>query len=113
MVHSWIDGKKHRYESGALGVQFRKGLGNYEDVHKMYTSEAYFAENQQLAQVFAPQTGTNNPVDGIYLWHNAITKDLQLILLELYSMRSLNTFSDLASLVVQLNFLADTLIFYR
>lgn len=113
MVHSWIGGKKQRHDSVALGVQFRKGLGIYRDIHKMYTSEANFAENQQLTEVFALQTGRNNPVDGIYLWHNAITKDLQVILLELYQMRSLNTFSDLASLVIQLNFMADTLIFYR
>lgn len=79
----------------------------------MYTSEVNFTENQQLAEVFALQTGGKNPVDGIHIWHNAIRKDLQVILLELYHMRSFNTFSDLASLVVQLNFMADTLIFYR
>ncbi|KAL1812482.1 hypothetical protein ACET3Z_022547 [Daucus carota] len=112
LVHSWIGGKKQKSDSGALGVQFRKGLGNYKDIHKMYTSEVNFSENQQLAEVFALQSGRNNPVDGIHLWHNAITKDLQVILLELYHMRSFNTFSDLASLVVQLNFMADTLIFY-
>ncbi|KAK1359771.1 Zinc ion binding protein [Heracleum sosnowskyi] len=112
VVHSWIGGKKQKYDSGGLGVQFRKGIGNYGDIHKMYTSDANIAGNQQLPEVFALQTGGNNPVDGIYLWHNAITKDLQVILLELYQMRSLNTFSDLASLVVQLNFIADTLIFY-
>ncbi|XP_074343999.1 zinc finger protein BRUTUS-like At1g74770 [Apium graveolens] len=112
VVQSWIGGKKQKYDSGALGVQFRKGLGNYRDIHKMYTSEANIAENQQFAEIFALQTGGNNPVDGIQLWHSAITKDLQVILLELYQMRSLNTFSDLASLVIQLNFMADTLIFY-
>lgn len=84
MVHSWIGGKKQICDSGAVVVQFRKGLGNYRYIHKMYTSEANFAENQLLAEDFAPQTGRNNPLDGIHLWHNAITKDLQVILLELY-----------------------------
>lgn len=114
MVNSWIDSKKQTYDRCEQGAQFCNGLGNYQDILKLYTSDGNYGENQQMTKAFSLQTtGRNNPIDGIRLWHDAIKKDLQEILVELYQIRISNRFSDLASLVVQLNFFADTLIFYR
>ncbi|KAL8118259.1 zinc finger protein BRUTUS-like At1g74770 [Apium graveolens] len=58
------------------------------------------------------ETSKHHSFDGIRLWHDAIRKDLQEVLVELYQIRISSTFSDLPALVVQLNFIADTLIFY-
>lgn len=114
MVNSWIDSKKQTYDRCEQGAQFCNGLGNYQNILKLYASDRNYGENQQMTKVFSLQTtGRNNPIDGIRLWHDAIKKDLQEILVELYQIRISNRFSDLASLVVQLNFFADTLIFYR
>ncbi|OVA09101.1 zinc finger protein [Macleaya cordata] len=53
-----------------------------------------------------------HPVDGLRLWHAAISKDLKEILEELHEIRRSRTFSTLASVGGQLKFFADVLIFY-
>lgn len=57
----------------------------------------------------------NNPVDSLHLWHGAIMKDLKEVLKSLFQVKSCNTtaLSNLDSLVVQIKFLADVILFYR
>ncbi|KAL2321921.1 hypothetical protein Fmac_026300 [Flemingia macrophylla] len=58
------------------------------------------------------ENGTNQVNNVLHLWHNAIKKDLKEILKELYLLRKSSCFQNLDSLLVQLKFLADVLIFY-
>ncbi|XP_073219425.1 zinc finger protein BRUTUS-like At1g18910 [Cicer arietinum] len=53
-----------------------------------------------------------NQVKVLHLWHNAIKKDLKEILQEAYLIRSSSCFENLDSILIQLKFLADVLIFY-
>ncbi|KAK6924931.1 Zinc finger, CHY-type [Dillenia turbinata] len=53
-----------------------------------------------------------NPFDGISLWHAIIKKELEQIVEELHQMRISKNFSSWSSVVVQLKFLADVIIFY-
>lgn len=93
MVISWINNKVPVF-GGCTSIreqaaQFRNGLGT------------------------SHETSRHHSFDGIRLWHDAIRKDLQEGLVELYQLRISSNFSDLPALVVQLNFMTDTLIFYR
>lgn len=93
MVISWIDNKVPVF-GGCTSIreqaaQFHNGLVTYHE------------------------TSRHHSFDGIRLWHDAIRKDLQEVSVELYEIRLSSSFSDLPALVVQLNFIADTLIFYR
>ncbi|KAJ7956322.1 putative Zinc finger protein [Quillaja saponaria] len=51
-------------------------------------------------------------VDVLHLWHGAIRKDLKDILEELYQLKNSSTLQNLDSIVIQLKFLADVIIFY-
>lgn len=54
-----------------------------------------------------------NQVKVLHLWHNAIRKDLKEIQQELYLIRNSGRSHNLDSILIQLKFLADVLIFYR
>ncbi|KAL1810280.1 hypothetical protein ACET3Z_027270 [Daucus carota] len=92
VVISWIDNEVPATGGCTSireqGAQFNNGLGTHRE------------------------TSIQHSFDGIRLWHDAIRKDLQEVLIELYQIRISSEFSDLPSVVVDLNFLADTLIFY-
>ncbi|KAK7330413.1 hypothetical protein VNO77_24607 [Canavalia gladiata] len=53
-----------------------------------------------------------NQVNVLHLWHNAIKRDLKEILQELYLLRKSSCFQNLDSILIQLKFFADVLIFY-
>ncbi|KAI9117590.1 hypothetical protein K1719_011756 [Acacia pycnantha] len=53
-----------------------------------------------------------NQVNVLYLWHNAIKKDMKELLEELHQIRNNTCFHNLDSLLNQLKFFADVLIFY-
>ncbi|KAK4257144.1 hypothetical protein QN277_006769 [Acacia crassicarpa] len=53
-----------------------------------------------------------NQVNVLYLWHNAIKKDMKELLEELHQIRNTTCFHNLDSLLIQLKFFADVLIFY-
>ncbi|XP_050871044.1 zinc finger protein BRUTUS-like At1g18910 isoform X1 [Lathyrus oleraceus] len=53
-----------------------------------------------------------NQVKVLHLWHNAIRKDLKEIQQELYLIRNSGCSQNLDSILIQLKFLADVLIFY-
>lgn len=107
VVISWFDEKKqnpfHSDDRYAKGALFLHGPANYQKILELYKSESYCSVHT---------TGKYNPVDGVHLWHGAFRKDLGENLHELYQIRSSNNFSRLLPTVVQLNFLADVLIFY-
>ncbi|CAM8984233.1 unnamed protein product [Rhodiola kirilowii] len=61
----------------------------------------------------SPRTNTKNDSIALHIWHGAILKDFNEILVELYQARALDNFSSVASLIVQLKFLVDIVMFYR
>lgn len=115
MLISWISNKAHLFGGHLSGAQFLNGLGKYQDVLKLYTSDGNPGESQQLidSSCLVQTTDRHSPMNAIHIWHHAIKKDMQEILVELYQIRASNNKSDLPALLVQLNFFTDSLIFYR
>lgn len=83
------------------------------DSLKIYPDAYHFGGEEQLKPYFIHASSGPNPIDGIRVWNTALTKDFRNVLDELYQIRSSNSFSNLSSIVVQLQFLSDVLIFYR
>ncbi|KAL0318329.1 UNVERIFIED_CONTAM: Zinc finger protein BRUTUS-like [Sesamum angustifolium] len=114
VVLSWIQ-KVERYSSDVRniygkGCQLLNGLSSSKD---MYPPQIQCEEEQQLEKTFPVQIrGIRVPIKGIYIWHSALRRDFGDIIRELYQIRSSNCFSSLSSVVVQLKFIADVLIFY-
>lgn len=52
-------------------------------------------------------------VNVLHFWHDAIKKDIKEILEELYQIRKTTCFQNLESLLIQLKFFADVILFYR
>jgi zinc finger-like protein len=106
VVISWL-GNNNQLSSGTYtrigeGVQCPDG------------SKMLFGENWNWIKEYCIQTNVgHNPIDCLNLWHGAIRKDLKEILEELCQIRSSSSFSNLDSIVLRLNFLADVLSFYR
>ncbi|KAA8542369.1 hypothetical protein F0562_023494 [Nyssa sinensis] len=117
VVISWLDNKNQpsfwTYTNIGKEVQCPDGPSNLKDILRVYTSKSFSGEKWQWKKASSIQTTVGrNPVDNIHFWHGAIRKDLKETLEELYQIRSSNNFSTLASVVVQLKFFADILIFY-
>ncbi|XP_022921588.1 zinc finger protein BRUTUS-like At1g74770 [Cucurbita moschata] len=66
-------------------------------------------------KVHSSQDSGQSPVDSLHLWHGAIMKDLKEVLKCLFQLKSCTStaLSNLDSLVVQIRFLADVILFYR
>lgn len=115
VVISWLGNNNQPFGSPTrIGEEAQSvGPANLKDALKVYSSKSFSTEIRQWKEVFGLKTNVGqNPVDGLHLWHGAIRKDLKGILEELYQIRSSDSFSTLASVIVQLKFLADVLIFY-
>ncbi|KAK9278654.1 hypothetical protein L1049_028227 [Liquidambar formosana] len=111
---SWLVNKSSPpfgvYTKDEKGAQFPDGPANLKDLPKLYSIESFSGHWKK--SYFLQTSGRHCLVDGLPIWHGAIRKDLKEILEELYQMRSSNNFSTLASVIVQLKFLVDILIFY-
>ncbi|XP_022134687.1 zinc finger protein BRUTUS-like At1g18910 isoform X2 [Momordica charantia] len=72
-------------------------------------------EPEDIKCVSNSQDSGQNPVDSLHLWHGAIMKDLKEVLKCLFQVKSCTetALSNLDSLVVQIKFLADVILFYR
>ena len=118
MVISWLDNKNQQpYGSNTNDgkeSQCPEGTENLKEMLRMFTSKSVPWENLQWKKVSTIQTTLRrNPVDSLHLWHGAFRKDLKETLGELHQIRTSEDFSNLPSIVVQLKFFADALIFYR
>ncbi|KAF7806148.1 zinc finger protein BRUTUS-like [Senna tora] len=69
--------------------------------------------SNQKKENFFDVEDRSNKVNVLHLWHDAIKKDMKEILEELYEIRSSACFQNLDSLLIQIKFFADVLIFYR
>lgn len=115
VVISWLGNKIQIFGSPTrIGGAQSVGPENLKDILKVYSSKSFSTEIQQWREMCGLKTNSGqNPVEGLHLWHGAIRKEMKGILEELYQIRSSNSFSTLPSVIVQLKFLADILIFYR
>ncbi|KAK4437122.1 Zinc finger protein BRUTUS-like [Sesamum alatum] len=117
VVLSWIQ-KVERSSSDAgnihgKGCQLLNGLSSSKDLYMLYSPQIQCEEAQQLEKAFPVQIrGVGVPIKGICIWHSALRRDFGDIIQELYQIRSSNCSSSLSSVVVQLKFIADVLIFY-
>ncbi|XP_059289814.1 zinc finger protein BRUTUS-like At1g74770 isoform X2 [Lycium ferocissimum] len=100
---SWLDDNKEasfrsctKYGNGA---KFHYGKANMKYIFELEKQQLNSSEEQ-------------NPIDGFHIWHAAITRDLRVIMEELYQLRSSLCVSTLLSVVTQLKFFADVFTFY-
>ncbi|XP_047324920.1 zinc finger protein BRUTUS-like At1g18910 [Impatiens glandulifera] len=68
-------------------------------------SSSWNAESSQA-------TIRHGPIDGLHIWHSAISKDMKENLDKLYEMKSSNDFSLLCSVTVELRFYLDITVYY-
>ncbi|KAK2965932.1 hypothetical protein RJ640_005348 [Escallonia rubra] len=118
VVTSWLGNKKRSFfeanDNYAKGAQFLNGIVSFQDILNVYPSNGESGEEQKSKNAKSIYTtGRGKLIDVVHLWHGAIRKVLREILDELYRIRSSNTSSTLSSVVVQLIFFVDILIFYR
>ncbi|KAJ0049275.1 hypothetical protein Pint_15297 [Pistacia integerrima] len=114
VIISWLD--KH---SQSYFLAYGKGVQKFHESEKMrsipilLSSKRYCGESWHQKKAYGLQTNIgHNQLDGILLWHRAIRKDLEGILDKLRQIKHSNDFSDLDSIVFQLKFFVDVLIFY-
>ncbi|PIM97882.1 hypothetical protein CDL12_29647 [Handroanthus impetiginosus] len=117
VVVSWI---QHEEKSSSdaentygKGYRFLSGPSSSKDIDKLYPPQIHSGGEQQLRKAFAAETSdVEVPFKGIYLWHTALQRELEQIIEELHHIRNSDCFSSLSSVIVQLKFIADVLIFY-
>ncbi|KAL8141973.1 hypothetical protein V2J09_015005 [Rumex salicifolius] len=117
LVFSWLDNTtQHTFgasvQYGKLGqcIGAPENLGCASD---LFLSQSISRINSQcVKENFLYASAPDRPVDGLRLWHAVIKQDFKDILDELHEMKSSCTFSTLDSVIVQIKFLADLLVFY-
>ncbi|KAH6799025.1 hypothetical protein C2S51_035509 [Perilla frutescens var. frutescens] len=115
VVISWI--QHERSPSGAnstygKGYQLLTGLSS-KGIHKLYPFQIPYEREQQFKKErFIQNNCAEIPIKGIHIWHSALRRDLNQIIAELHHIRSSNCSASLSSVIVQLKFIADVLIFY-
>ncbi|XP_057806356.1 zinc finger protein BRUTUS-like At1g74770 [Salvia miltiorrhiza] len=115
VVVSWIQHESS--SSGANSIygkrhQLLTGLSN-RDIHKLYPLQISCDREQQFKKACSIQKNcVEEPVKGMHIWHAALRRDLNQIIEELHHIRSSICSASLSSVIVQLKFIADVLIFY-
>ncbi|KAM3307842.1 zinc finger protein BRUTUS-like [Capsicum chacoense] len=109
---SWLDDNKEasscssiKYEKGA---KILYGKANMKYIFEMDVQMVKSREMQQQQKI----SEGHNPIGGFHIWHAAITRDLRVIMKELYQLRSSLCVSTLLSVITQLKFFADVFAFY-
>lgn len=116
VIISWIEHKSSA--SGANSIygkrhQLLTGLSN-KGMHKLHPLQISCDPEQQFKKACSIHKNcVEEPVKGIHIWHAALQRDLNQIIEELLHIRILNCSTSLSSVIVQLKFIADVLIFYR
>lgn len=101
VIISWVGERKASTPNGQ-GFQYHGRTSILKALLKQNSSKSCSGESLKHL----------NPIDGLHLWHHAIRKDLKELLKDLYQIGSENSFSNLGSIILQLKFLADVVIFY-
>ncbi|KAK4489831.1 hypothetical protein RD792_000475 [Penstemon davidsonii] len=112
VVVSWLQHKESTssdsYNINGKGYQILNGIFSSKDIFKLYPPQIHGEPEQK----FEEANGVECPIKGICLWHAALIREFDQIIEELYQIRSSNCFSNISSVVVQLKFITDVLIFY-
>ena len=95
------------------GAEIPDLLASSKDILKLCASKSFYGEKWWSKNASHKTSVKRTAIDGLHLWHDAIRKDFKGILKDLYQIRSSQQFSTLGSVIVQLKFFADVLIFYR
>ncbi|XP_009769583.1 zinc finger protein BRUTUS-like At1g74770 isoform X1 [Nicotiana sylvestris] len=108
---SWLDDNKEPSFWSCIkhgrGAKFHYGAANMKYIFELDVLMVQCREKQQLEA-----SEGQNPIDGFLIWHTAITRDLRVIMEELYQLRSSLCVSTLSSVITQLKFFADVFTFY-
>nr|XP_009594411.1 zinc finger protein BRUTUS-like At1g74770 isoform X2 [Nicotiana tomentosiformis] len=108
---SWLDDNKESSFWSCIkygrGAKFHYGAANMKYIFELDVLMVQCREKQQLEA-----SEGQNPIDGFHIWHAAITRDLRVIMEELYQLRSSLCVSTLSSVITQLKFFADVFTFY-
>ncbi|KAL3640633.1 hypothetical protein CASFOL_015601 [Castilleja foliolosa] len=111
VVVSWI-----QHETGNIfgkGCQLLNGLSTFKDIRKLFLPQTSSEREEQIETVCSVQiSGLQSPIKGIYLWHASLRRDFDQVIEELYQIRSSNCFLSLSSVIFQIKFITDVLIFY-
>ncbi|PSR89630.1 Zinc finger protein BRUTUS-like [Actinidia chinensis var. chinensis] len=94
------------------GAEIPDLLASSKDILKLCASKSFYGEKWWSKNASHKTSVKRTAIDGLHLWHDAIRKDFKGILKDLYQIRSSQQFSTLGSVIVQLKFFADVLIFY-
>lgn len=117
VVISWLNNKKHSPPKACnaygQGAQFYSGHVSSVEILKIHPNMFHFGEEEKSMPYSIYASIGPNPLDGIYIWNTALTRDFRKVLDKLCQLRSSNNISNLSSTVVQLQFLLDILIAYR
>ncbi|CAA0826796.1 zinc ion binding [Striga hermonthica] len=116
VVASWI---QHEGRASQIinrygkGYQLLNGLSGFKDIDEFYPPPFGCERNEQLKSACSSESsGFEGPVKGIYIWHATLTSGFNQIIEELYQIRSSNCLSSLSSVIFQIKFIIDVLIFY-
>ncbi|XP_049345318.1 zinc finger protein BRUTUS-like At1g74770 [Solanum verrucosum] len=108
---SWLDDNKEESSRSCIkdgkGAKFHYGKANMKYIFEM---DVLLVQCKEMQHQKASEE--HNPIDGFHIWHAAITRDLRVIMEELYQLRSSLCVSTLLSVITQLKFFADVFTFY-
>lgn len=114
---SWLGSKKPTFSETYFQSEELQGVCGFLHMERSLgqsSCNGNFKEISSQMSLNGQETEDGvNRVNVLHLWHNAIKKDLKEILQEFHLMRNSNCFQNLDSIIIQLKFLADVLIFYR
>ncbi|KAK7265753.1 hypothetical protein RJT34_33376 [Clitoria ternatea] len=103
-IETCFQSEKFQGANGFLQIERSLGLSSC-NINSEEISSRMKVKGQEIEDMV-------NQVNVLHLWHNAIKKDLKEILKELYLLRKSSCFQNLDSILIQLKFFADVLIFY-
>jgi len=108
---SWLRSNKQTFTETSFQSGEFQGVDGFLHIERSYRKTE---EVSSLMEVNGQEIEDGvNQVNVLHLWHNAIQKDLKEILKELYLLRKSGCFQNLDSILIQVKFFADVLIFYR
>jgi len=116
---SWLGSNKQTFTGTYFQSEELQGCRGFLHIEKSFGPSSFHRNSKEISsrtKVNNKETEDEvNQVKVLHLWHNAIKKDLKEILQDLYLIRNSGSgcSQNLDSILIQLKFLADVLIFYR
>lgn len=113
---SWLRSNKQTFTETCFQSGEFQGVEGFLHIERSLelSSDRKSEETSSMTEVNGREIEDGaNQVNVLHFWHNAIKKDLKEILKELYILRKSSCFQNLDSVLIQLKFFADVLVFYR